>query len=110
MSDRVQRKLAETFADASARPAAATAVEAYVARAACPEPERVALAILKLSDGDHARLLEHIAAALTDSRDVLAWAEFPEQMRLGHDADPKVLRAARRRDREQYLRWLGDEE
>jgi hypothetical protein len=106
ITDRVRKKLEQTFPDASTRRAAEEAMRAYLARGTCFEPERVALAILKLSDDDHAQLLQVITAALSDYRDVLAWAEFPEQMRLSHGADRKALHAAQRRDREQYLRWL----
>jgi hypothetical protein len=106
-TDRVQQKLAETFPDASTRRAAEAAVQAFLVRGNCLEPERVVLAILKLSAGDHAQLLQVITGAVSDYRDVLAWAEFPEQMRLGHGADRKALRAAQRRDHEQYLRWLA---
>ena len=46
------------------------------------ERERVQLAILKLSDGNEEKLREFVAVAKRDYRDVLFWAEYPEESRL----------------------------
>src|SRR5712691_5484303 len=46
------------------------------------EPERVQLAILKLSEGNEEKLREFVAVAKRDYRDVLFWAEYPEESRL----------------------------
>src|SRR6266567_7531746 len=46
------------------------------------EHERVQLAILKLSEGNEEKLREFIAVAKRDYRDVLFWAEYPEEARL----------------------------
>src|ERR1700737_5599288 len=46
------------------------------------ERERVQLAILKLSEGNEEKLREFIAVAKRDYRDVLFWAEYPEESRL----------------------------
>jgi hypothetical protein len=46
------------------------------------ERERVQLAILKLSNGNEEKLREFVAVAKRDYRDVLFWAENPEQARL----------------------------
>jgi hypothetical protein len=46
------------------------------------ERERVQLAILKLSEGDEEKLREFVAGAKRDYRDVLFWAENPEEARL----------------------------
>ena len=46
------------------------------------ERERVQRAILKLSDGNEARLREFVAVAKRDYRDVLFWADNPEEARL----------------------------
>jgi hypothetical protein len=46
------------------------------------ERERVQLAILKLTDGNEERLREFVAVAKRDYRDVLFWAENPEEARL----------------------------
>jgi len=46
------------------------------------ERERVQLAILKLSEGNEDKLREFVAVAKRDYRDVLFWAEYPEESRL----------------------------
>ena len=46
------------------------------------ERERVQLAILKLSDGNDDKLREFVAVAKRDYRDVLFWAENPEEAKL----------------------------
>ena|SRR6266568_7756826 len=46
------------------------------------ERERVQLAIVKLSAGSEEKLREFIAVAKRDYRDVLFWAEYPEESRL----------------------------
>jgi hypothetical protein len=46
------------------------------------ERERVQLAILKLSDGNEERLREFVAVAKRDYRDVLFWADNPEEAKL----------------------------
>jgi hypothetical protein len=46
------------------------------------ERERVQLAILKLSEGNEEKLREFFAMAKRDYRDVLFWAEGPEESRL----------------------------
>ena len=46
------------------------------------ERERVQLAILKLSAGSEEKLREFVAVAKRDYRDVLFWAEYPEEAKL----------------------------
>ena len=46
------------------------------------ERERVQLAILKLSEGNEEKLREFVAVAKRDYRDVLFWAEYPEEAKL----------------------------
>jgi hypothetical protein len=46
------------------------------------ERGRVQLAILKLSEGNEEKLREFVAVAKRDYRDVLFWAENPEEARL----------------------------
>src|SRR6202045_5292189 len=54
------------------------------------ERERVQLAILKLSEGNEEKLREFVVVAKRDYRDVLFWAENPEEARL--DAPEKKER------------------
>jgi hypothetical protein len=46
------------------------------------ERERVQLAILKLSDGNERKIREFVAVAKRDYRDVLFWAENPDEAKL----------------------------
>jgi hypothetical protein len=46
------------------------------------ERERVQLDILKLSVGSEEKVREYVAVAKRDYRDVLFWAEYPEESRL----------------------------
>src|SRR5438094_10167120 len=46
------------------------------------ERERVQLAILKLSGGNEEKLREFVAVAKRDYRDMLFWAENPEEAKL----------------------------
>src|SRR5207237_10885475 len=46
------------------------------------ERERVQLAILKLSEGNEEKILEFVAVAKRDYRDVLFWSENAEEARL----------------------------
>ena len=72
---------------------------------------RVQLAILKLSEGQRDKLTELVRMAKRDYRDVLAYAEYPEEMKAGFvemgKLSPQEARAIRERDRKQYLKWLG---
>ncbi len=72
------------------------------------ERERVQIAILKLSDGNLEKLRKSIEIAKSDYRDVLAYAEYPEEM--GKDTwrmSDKEARRIREKDRQQYLNWLN---
>ena len=46
------------------------------------ERERVQLAILKLSEANEEKVREFVAVAKRDYRDVLFWADNPEEARL----------------------------
>lgn len=74
------------------------------------ESHRVQLAIIKLSEGDLEKLEEYLDLAKKDYRDVLTFAEYPEEMRMGfigmQDLSEEEAQALRQRDREQYLSWL----
>ncbi|HWY52438.1 MAG TPA: hypothetical protein VNW72_13235 [Chthoniobacterales bacterium] len=57
-------------------------LDAYGVESYEHERERVQLAILKLSEGNEEKLREFVAVAKRDYRDVLFWAEYPEESRL----------------------------
>ena len=56
------------------------------------ERERVQLAILTLSAGNEEKLREYVAVAKVDYRDVLAWAEYPEESRMDNPEGRKQIR------------------
>jgi hypothetical protein len=69
--------------------------------------ERIQLAILKVSECDLEKLYQALEAAKADYRDVLAWAEYPEELvsdtwKMNAEEANKI----RERDRKQYLDWL----
>jgi hypothetical protein len=79
------------------------------------EAPRVKLAILKLSQGQLDRLADLVSHAKRDYRDVLMWAEYPEEGRSIWVLSSRMtseqnnqLAAIRQRDRDQYERWLAD--
>jgi len=81
------------------------------------EQERVRLAILKLCEGTVDQLLTLVSTAKRDYRDVLLWAEYPEQGRADWSrrmeltqAEKHRLAEIRRRDRRQYEEWLRETE
>jgi hypothetical protein len=71
---------------------------------------RVHLAILKLSDGQKERLPELVAMAKRDYRDVIAYAEYPEQMKMGfikmRQLSTNERKALKKRDVKQYADWM----
>jgi len=71
---------------------------------------RVQLAILKLSGGNREQLPDLVKMAKVDWRDVLAYAEYPEEMRTDptkmRDMPEEEVQTIRQRDRQQYEAWL----
>jgi hypothetical protein len=57
------------------------------------ERERVQVAILKLSEGSEDKVREYVDVAKRDHRDVLFWAEYPEEARLDTPEKRKAVRA-----------------
>jgi hypothetical protein len=72
------------------------------------ELERVQIAILKLSGGDLENLREYVEVAKSDFRDVLASAEYPEEMSKNtwKMSDEEEVKRIQERDRQQYIDWL----
>lgn len=72
------------------------------------EKDRVHLAILKLCEEE--KLSDpsiYVKAAQADYRDVLAWAEYPHQMKHGPEKDPQISAQLVKKDEEQYKAWLN---
>ena len=71
--------------------------------------ERVQIAILKLSGGNVVKLQREVEAAKQDPRDVLLYAEYPAEAKAPWDKVDAV-KEAREQDKQQYLRWLYNQE
>lgn len=73
------------------------------------ETQRVQVAVLKLSDGNLEKLRENIEAAKDDYRDILASAEYHEQMSRDtwKMSDKEEVKRIQETDRLQYLNWLN---
>jgi len=74
--------------------------------------ERVQLGILKLCNGDLDQLEELVQMAKADFRDILAYAEYPEELnegfvRMGKKSEEEA-KEIRQRDIKQYLDWLEE--
>ncbi|HEY6168060.1 MAG TPA: hypothetical protein VI454_08480 [Verrucomicrobiae bacterium] len=82
-------------------PAARDEVSQLLATYAGPECERVQLDILILAAGDKAKVREFLDRARHDYRDILFWAEYPDQSRL--DTPEK------RKQMLKLFNWLGVE-
>jgi len=102
-------KLEELFPDAGEREKAASLLASYGSEEDEREAGRVRLAALKLAGSDLGKLQGFLQSAREDYRDVLAWAEYPNQNRiqcgLGSEGRAELIR----RDREQYEQWLFGE-
>lgn len=108
-TDRVLKKVARYWPDEDLRKIMSI-LDEYGAVSSERCRTRVQLAILKMSEGQRDQLPELVRMAKGDYRDVLAYAEYPEQMRLGFVGMSKLssdeLEAIKRRDRKQYRKWL----
>jgi hypothetical protein len=73
------------------------------------EIDRVRIAILMLAEADTGQVAGCVEMACRDYRDVLAWAEYPNAMRLGFPDGPDAAarrQEARKADEAQYYEWL----
>lgn len=73
------------------------------------EAARVRLAILKLSGSDLDKVGYYLKEACKDYRDVLAWAEYPAQMKDHslYRRDPEKFARLVEKDHLQYEEWLS---
>lgn len=69
------------------------------------DPIRVRLAALKLADGDLGELKEMINAARVDYRDILSWAEYPNELDRSLGRNKMTRGEADMADRKQMKDW-----
>ena len=102
------RKLATIFPDEQSREAAMAILRQYGMERHEPESERVWLAVLKISGDDLAQIRRNTELAKRDFRDILAAAEYPNQIRIGPMPAGREKREILEKDRQQYEKWLSD--
>ena len=108
----VERKLTAMWSSGEERATGRAALSRYGTESYESEIERVRLAIVKLSEGTLSELIRMTDAAKLDYRDVLMWAEYPEEGKALWSLRPNLseeqlreLRAVRQRDRAQLDAW-----
>ena len=108
----VERKLASVWPLVADQVAARALLLTYGGANHENDVERVRLAIIKLSGGALDELATMTTAAKSDYRDVLMWAEYPEESRATWafrtdltESERGQLAAIRARDRKQYEDW-----
>lgn len=79
--DQVVAAVQKTFPE-SAHARVVELLDSYGVESYERERERVQLAILKLSEGNEEKLREFVAVAKRDYRDVLFWADNPDEAKL----------------------------
>ncbi|WP_437543270.1 hypothetical protein WME97_32585 [Sorangium sp. So ce367] len=113
----VEQKLVAAWPSEEDRAAARAALSRYGVESYERETARVRLAIIKLSGDALGALRRMTDAAKGDYRDVLMWAESPEEAKALWAVNPDLtdeqrheLEAIRRRDRAQMDAWRGKSE
>jgi hypothetical protein len=112
-SPQVERIVDTLWSEAADRQRVREALATYGQESYEHEKNRVRLAILKLSGDDVERVLSTVATAKQDYRNVLMWAEYPEEGRALWPLKPSLtaedqarLEKLRATDRQQHEEWL----
>jgi len=100
--------LVALFPDPEEREKARKLLEGYGAEEFHREASRVRVAVLKLAGRDLERIEYYTGHACIDYRDVLAMAEYPEQLRhsFPEKTDPEGYARIMENDRRQYEMWI----
>jgi hypothetical protein len=109
LTDELVGLLVERLFSLEERATAITMLDRYGTAPHEREAVRVRVAALKLCEGKLAELEKLIGHAKRDYRDVLAWAEYPDELvqpswRLPEQQVARIRGA----DRTQYLAWLTE--
>jgi len=99
----LQRKLYSMFNDDSIRDRVCIELDRYGIESHEQETDRVKLAILKIADSDVKEIQAQVDSAKIDYRDILAYAEYPNQMKAGWNITDERLMEI---DKQQYEAWL----
>jgi hypothetical protein len=101
------RKLRALFPEEQQRAEVLATLEAYGVEKHEQEPDRVRLAVLKLSGGDLKQIKRYTEFAKQDFRDILTWAEYPRQSKKWSMPDGPNKRKLVEADRAEYEDWLS---
>lgn len=104
----LQRKIRNGFEDAKQREKAIAVLNEYGKESHEQEPDRVRLAILKISGNDLTRIEKNTQYAKQDFRDTLVAAEYPGQGSRWMMPDGPEKQALTKKDRMQYENWLDE--
>lgn len=101
--------LAHLFPTVTDRSDAEHILSAYGEQDFHREPPRVKVAILKLAGSDLEKVRYYTEEACADFRDVLSWAEYPNQSgkRTLKKKDPEKYQALVNKGLAQYQAWLN---
>ena len=102
----LSRKLEVLFPNKSARQQVNILLGSYGMEACEKEPDRVRMAVLKLSGSDLDKMRHYTQRAKQDYRDILAWAEYPRQCNHWSLADGPEKAELRKEDLVEYDDWL----
>ena len=107
--DKVMEKIRCTFPDRDEKEIYRQ-LQAYGTESYERENLRVYLAILKLcSEKGLSKLSHYINEAKNDYRDVLSWAEYPNEIKspVYDERTPEKIEKVRKLDQSQYNHWLN---
>lgn len=102
----LSQKLAVMFPNDKHKDQARKILSEYGTEPSEPEPDRVRLAILKLAGANIDCLKETTTGAKRDFRDILAWAEYPNQTIARSLPDGHKKEKLIQIDLKQYEDWL----
>jgi hypothetical protein len=100
------RKLRALFPEEEQRAEVLATLETYGVEKHEQEPDRVRLAVLKLSGEDLQQIQRYTEFAKQDFRDILTWAEYPRQGKKRSMPDGPRKRKLVEADRSEYEDWL----
>ncbi len=104
----LERKLRGMFPDLTTRAVVRDALARYATVPNQRERVRVQRAVLTLCAGTCSGVDKYVRAAKADDRDVLRWAEYPNQGRSRRAPDDPGGRILIEEDAAQYRAWLRE--
>lgn len=101
------RKLGSMFPDPGTRSVVEEELNRYGTESYEKDPWRVRLDVLKIAGTSVDKIKEWVGIAKNDSRDVMAAAEYPEELvKPTWNFPASEQKAVLNRDKNQYLKWI----